>query len=349
MAEKNRILVLSVDRDNDIGRKTSFSGPIIGKEDLLKCANELGLKDPEDSDFNALFEAVKVHDELKKHSGVEVAAITGHENRGMEADMEIAKQLGKVLKQFQADGVLFVTDGADDEHVMPIIQSKLPIVSVRRVIVKQSERLESGYYQIKDFISETLDNPKYARLVFGLPAVALVLVALFGIEGWRIIIGALGAYLFIKGFKLEDYVGNMVGELKVSFTQRRLGFFLYIVAILVFLLATYRGYTVSLDFIHIGYFETAASYLSAAVYIYFLSFSAFWLGKNLGIRKRSGKKIIAVIIFGFALSLVVYSAADLIIKPQTTFVDFVISIVFGFILMFIAIVLERFSALEKKE
>jgi len=340
--EGNKILVLSVDRDNDIGRKTNFKGPIIGREDVLKCANQLGLKDPEDSDFNAIFESVKIYDELKKKKQVEIAIITGHENRGMEADIEISKQLNSILKQFQAEYVFFVTDGADDEHVLPIIQSKIPVMSVRRVVVKQSG-LESGYYQLKDFITETLENPKYARLVFGLPAIALVLIALFGFEGWRIIIGALGIYLFIRGFKLEEHIGNAFDEIKTSLMKRRFSFFFFFFFFIIFLLGTYRGYMIAEEFMNIGYFEVIAAYLSGSVYIYLLSLTALWFGKNLHAKIKNERKFITVPVFGFSISLVIYSAADIILNPHVTFIDFSISIVIAFIIMFIALMVERYG------
>ena len=63
---KDRILILSVDRDDDVGRKTSHKGPVMGREKVLSVANALGLADPEDSDFNALFQAVRYFDEMKK-------------------------------------------------------------------------------------------------------------------------------------------------------------------------------------------------------------------------------------------------------------------------------------------
>jgi len=85
----------------------------------------------------------------------------------------------------------------------------------------------------------------------------------------------------------------------------------------------------------------------ASIYIYFISFAALWLGRNLGVRKRGWKKILAVIIFGFAVSIVVYSAGELIVKPSVTFVDFAITIAAGFVLMLVAFLLERAGKKEE--
>jgi len=256
MAEekKDNILVLSVDRDNDIGEKTSFSGPIIGRRDVIRTATELGIADPEDSDSNALFQAIKLHDEISRQHKTGLAVITGHRNVGIESDREIARQINIVLERFGADYAILVTDGAEDESIIPIIQSRIPIMSVRRVVVKQSEQLESTYFKIKDFITESLDNPKFSRLVFGLPAVILVLFAIFGAEGGRIILGVLGVYLLIKGFKLEKYFTSVGDEFKTALSRRRFAFFTYIVALIFAGLASYRGYEAIIELMNIGFF-----------------------------------------------------------------------------------------------
>jgi len=342
ISKKDNILVLSVDRDNDIGEKTTLSGPFFGRNDVLKAATELGIADPEDSDSNALFQSIKVHDEIKKQHNAQLAVLTGHKNIGLESDKEINRQLDIILNKFSADYAILVTDGAEDEHIMPIIHSKVPIMSVKRVIVKQSEQLESTYYKIKDFITESLDNPKFSRLVFGLPAVILVLFALFGAEGGRIVLGVLGVYLLIKGFKLEKYFTGIGNELKTSLTRRRFAFFTYIVAIAFTVLASYSGYIALTEWLNIGFFESISGFVTASVFFYFLAGAIAWIGRSvsLGSEKRSGSKIVSVPIFGFAISLVIYTAADMILTPQISMLTFIFSIVIGFGMMFAALLIE---------
>ena len=59
-----RTLVLSVDRDDDIGWKGKVESPCIGRAACLRAATTLALADPEDSDINAIFSAIKIYDEL---------------------------------------------------------------------------------------------------------------------------------------------------------------------------------------------------------------------------------------------------------------------------------------------
>jgi len=338
--KKDKILILSVDRDNDIGEKTNVDGPIIGKDNILKAATELGVADPEDSDLNALFQAVRVLEEVSKQYNAQVAAVTGHKNIGIQSDKKISEQIDLVLRKFPADYAILVTDGTEDEQIIPIVQSKLPILSIKRVIVKQSEQLESTYYKIKDFITESLENPKFARLVFGLPAIVLILYALFGAEGWRVIVGIFGIYLFIKGFKLEKYFSSVADELSSSLTRRRFAFFMYIVAIAFAVFATYRGYEVMLNWLNTGFFEIASSFVSASIYFYFLAAAVAWTGRNIGTKKRRARDVAAVVIFGLAVSIVINSAAQLILEPSLSIFSFIVSIMFGFLLLFMALMIE---------
>ena len=62
--EQKRILILCVDRDGDLGAKAEIKTPVIGRDENLNAAVALALRDPEEPDANAMFEAVRVHDRL---------------------------------------------------------------------------------------------------------------------------------------------------------------------------------------------------------------------------------------------------------------------------------------------
>ena len=67
-----RTLILSVDRDDDVGYKAGVTTPAIGREACLEAAVKLGTADPEDSDTNAIFQAIKTYDDqLAKGEDVE--------------------------------------------------------------------------------------------------------------------------------------------------------------------------------------------------------------------------------------------------------------------------------------
>jgi len=229
-----RLLVLAVDIDNDLYRKTNISGPLTGRVQNLNGATQLALADPEDTDANAMFEAVKVYDELKEDGySVSIATITGSEREGYDADREIARQLELVLEQNKADGCVLVTDGASDNRVLPIIQSRIKINSVKYVTVKQAETLENTYFTIL----EKLKEPHYARIVFGIPAVLILIFAVSYIAGtgWEPPAALIGLYLLIKGFGLED---SLLSSFRgFGFSIDRMSFAFYLGSI-IFLIAS---------------------------------------------------------------------------------------------------------------
>jgi putative membrane protein len=339
--KKDRIIVIAVDRDNDLGQKAEVEGPVIGKEKVIEAASKLGTKDPTDSDVNAMFEAVRVYDEVRRQYDSEVAILTGDRDVGIKSDRKIKEHLDQALSKFRANLAVLISDGSEDEHVMPIIQSTIPILSVRRLVVKQSEQLESTYYKVKDFMKESLEDPKMARLVFGLPAVALLLIAIFGMEGWRAVMGILGAYLVVKGFRLEGYFTGAADELQDSFTRKRMSFFLYMIGIIFATLASYRGYTAMLEWMVLGLFETIAAFLSASVYYFWAAGTLAWLGKSIGTKKRKLSRAVSIPLFGFAITIVINSGVNMILQPDTSIYSFITSIVAGFVLLFIAVYIEK--------
>jgi len=81
------LLVLCVDLDDDLGRKTGIPTPVIGADDVTEAAVALATADPEDSDVNVLFQGVNVHDELAAGGeAVEVAAVTGVDGSDVKAN-----------------------------------------------------------------------------------------------------------------------------------------------------------------------------------------------------------------------------------------------------------------------
>ncbi len=341
--KSERILVLCVDRDDDLGAKGKVKGPVIGREKMVDAATKLGLADPADTDFNTMFESVKVYDRMRKDRDVEVACVTGDRDVGIKSDEAISRQLDTVLKEYHATHVLLVTDGAEDEHIIPVITSRLPIISLNRLVVKQAEELESAYFQIKDFVERSLENPKTALIFYGVPSIFLILVSLFDAFGLRIAIFLIGILLAIKGFKpLESYTVAAGQELIYSLAKNRLAFFAYVVAIAFMLLGTFSGYNRALPVSSSGIFHMIAAFISSAVPMYFLGGAIAWLGRGFTLGKSivSPGKMASIPLFGFALTFVLYNASELILKSEFTLENFFVSIVVGFVFAGAALVFE---------
>ncbi len=216
-----RTLVLTVDRDNDLGNKTSIRGPVIGRRQVLTAALKLGIADPEESDTNAILGALRQHDTLKEANleddEVEVAILTGDEKVGMRSDRAIAAQLEEVVAAFQPDEAILVTDGAEDESVLPIIQSQVRINHVEKIIVKQSKGIEGTYY----YIVKALEDPKWRAKImipFGLILAIIGLGIMLPNSIGGFVIGALplaiGLYIFSKGAGIESSVNKVIQEMR---------------------------------------------------------------------------------------------------------------------------------------
>ena len=204
-----RTLVLSVDRDDDVGYKAGVETPVIGRAACLDAAVRLGTADPEDSDTNAIFQAVKTYDDqLAKGEDVEVAVISGNHLHMIEGDRRIARLLEEVIEKTGVTECILISDGAEDEYVLPIIQSQLKVVGIVRVVIKQLPNIEGTYYIIK----KLMNDPKVAR-TFLVPLGALLLIgalaALFlpGFSALLVVLALVGIYLLFKGFDLDEYLG----------------------------------------------------------------------------------------------------------------------------------------------
>ena len=239
-----KILVLNVDRDDDFGRKAKVKSPIIGIKDNIDAANKLGQTDPEDSDLNAIFSAISTYKLLEKEDkDVEIATVCGHMNVGLKSDQILSGQLEKVLEKTSATEVILVTDGAEDEYVLPIIQSRIKISSITRVSVKQSRELEDTYYRIL----KILDDEKVQKQFFLPIALVLIVGASFVLlnmapSGFGAMLFTLGAYLLIRVFRWERAIAIVWSEVKSGFLTGKLSIYTSIIAIVILIAFGFLAY-----------------------------------------------------------------------------------------------------------
>lgn len=213
-----RTLILCVDRDNDIGIKTGIKTPIVGRKENLSAASQLALQDPEESDANAIFGAVRTLDSMSTDSQDEeytVATIAGSESGGIKADKKLRDELIDILVKFPADNAILVTDGFSDQEVIPIVQSIIPIISVHRVVVKHSESIEETWALFYRYIRMITNTPYYSKWILGVPGVVLVILAILVIGNLAIVAGEVflllvGALLVIKGFSIDKKAGELI-------------------------------------------------------------------------------------------------------------------------------------------
>ncbi|MEM3030501.1 MAG: DUF373 family protein, partial [Candidatus Micrarchaeia archaeon] len=154
------------------------------------------------------------------------------------ADREVSKQLERVLGEFPAGSCVFVSDGAGDEEVIPIISSRLRIESTRLVVMRQAKELEKTYF----LLLEKLKEPYYARIILGVPALVLIAFALSDALGfgWKPVAVAIGLYLLAKGFGFEESILSTLSEARLS--VENISFVIYLAAIPLFIISLWLGF-----------------------------------------------------------------------------------------------------------
>ncbi len=236
MGKDKKILILNVDRDNDIGLKTSIKTPIIGYEKIKEAAVKLLMSDPEEADGNALFASLKLYDELKdSYRDIEVAAVTGVPSGGVKADIKIGEELDRVLEVFNADSIILVTDGYADEEIIPIVSSRRPLMSIHRIVVKHSKSIEETYAVLGKYIKMLWTESPYKQYFIGVPGIIMLLFGILSIlnltrEAFVYSLIIIGLSFIFKGLGIDEYLASL----------RRAHFYEYV------RLATYLGTIVAL-------------------------------------------------------------------------------------------------------
>jgi putative membrane protein len=188
----------------------------------------LALKDPEEPDANAMFEAVSLYDRLNDEKQpdeiFDVATISGTDLGSVSADRKLVAELNYLQEAFNATEVILVSDGFSDEAVLPLVQSRVPVSSVRRIVIKHSESIEETAAVFTKYVRLLVDNPRYARIALGLPGIlVLILGILWGISTvypiaiyWFgvVIVIVIGGFLLLKGFGVDKATKNAFNYVK---------------------------------------------------------------------------------------------------------------------------------------
>jgi putative membrane protein len=210
-----RVLVVCIDRDNDLGKNGGVETPVFGRDQCISAGTRLAIEDPEDADANSIFGAVKIYEELvTKGYETEVAVIAGAYNRGVEADEKISSELIAVLSKFKAEGIVIVSDGEDDETVIPLIQAMIPVISIQRIIMRHSRSVEYSYAVFGKYIKMLIYDPRYSKFFLGVPGALLIasgFATIFGFtrEALALVLSILGVAFVIRAFDIDKAIGSL--------------------------------------------------------------------------------------------------------------------------------------------
>ena len=109
---------------------------------------------------------------------------------------------------------VLVSDGEDDETVIPIIQTMIPVISIQRIIIKQSRTVEYSYAVLGRYIKMLMYDPRYSKFFLGVPGALLVvsgLATLFGLtrEALALALSVLGVAFIIRAFDLDKAINSL--------------------------------------------------------------------------------------------------------------------------------------------
>ncbi|GAB3683829.1 DUF373 family protein [Salinarchaeum chitinilyticum] len=241
------LLVLCVDLDDDIGRKTGIETPVVGRDGVEEAAVALATADPEDSDVNVLFKGVNVATEVTDETVV-VAAVAGENGDDVRANRRVGEEVDEILAGLETGEevrALVVTDGAQDESVMPVIRSRISVDGVRRVVVRQAQDLESMYYTIK----QVLDDPETRGTLLVPLGILLMIYPLAVIASYfdmpgvvlGLTSGLIGLYLLGRGLGLGSTLDRTVDRLRNGLYDGRVTIVTTLVAAVILLVGGING------------------------------------------------------------------------------------------------------------
>jgi putative membrane protein len=251
-------LILNVDRDNDYGIKAGMDGPVTGYGECYNAALKLISVDPEDSDANALFGALRVYEDLKrKNENVEIALITGDDDVGAKSDEILSRQLDDVLSMEHYDDLILVSDGAEDDYIIPIISSRIRIRYVKHILVRHNENIESLYY----YIIRGIKDKKIARkftipvglllLSYGLSLLIFTIYYMVITKSYLLSPGSgavmlvtiiLGAYFVGRAVEINQLIVKLVVNMKEYSQEAKISMLSYVVSFFIIVIGIAYSY-----------------------------------------------------------------------------------------------------------
>jgi len=205
---------------------------VVGREAVESLITRTGVADPEDSRVNCMLESIRVAEDLEADGDDTVVAVVGGGDDGVASDRRIARQTDTLVAEYDPDSAVVVVDSADDERLVPIVESRVRVDAVDRVIVRQARDIESTYYLLKQFLADE-ELRKTVLVPLGLAMVAFPIL-LVAVDSTTLAAGAIaaaaGVFLIYKGLGIDDYLARLPGEVREALYSGQVSLVTYVVA-----------------------------------------------------------------------------------------------------------------------
>ena len=203
------ILILCIDRDDDLGEKTNLRSPIVGLKNCQNAGMKLAISDPEEADANAIFGAIKTYNELSRSGRkCEVAIVTGTHSGGFKSDDKMRKQIQAIVNKTKMIDAIIVSDDSDESNIIPLVQDIISINSIQRIVIKHSGALEETYAVLGRYLNMLIFDQRYSKFALGIPGLLFLswaFLALFNLleQAITVTLAILGIAFVIRGFDLD--------------------------------------------------------------------------------------------------------------------------------------------------
>ena len=225
-------LVVAIDRTGDVPGKTGVSLPVAGREPVSELIVDLGMADPEDSTVNTLLEALSVGRDIEAEGeDAVVAVVSGNTEGVVSADQAIATQIDQLIEAHDPDSAIVVIDSTEDERLLPIVESRIRIDSVDRVVVRQARDLESTYYLLKQFLA---DEELRGTVLVPIGIVMLVFPAILMLSDIGVAVGSItaviGTFLLYRGFGVDERLAALSTQARDALYSGRISIVTSVIA-----------------------------------------------------------------------------------------------------------------------
>jgi putative membrane protein len=232
-------LVVCVDRDGSLGP----DGPVVGWEAVRALVTDVGVDDPEDSRVNCLLETLRVARNLHDEGEEAIVAVVSGGGDGVSSDRRVARRTDQLVSEHDPDAAIVVTDSADDERLVPIVESRVQVDAVDRVVVRQSHDIQSTYYLLKQFLGdEELRGTVLVPVGAGLLAFPVLLLLADSVAvALSAIAAVIGTFLLYKGLGIDDFVSTLPRRVRDAFYSGQVSLVTYVVGAGLALIGVFAG------------------------------------------------------------------------------------------------------------
>lgn len=231
-------LVLSVDREGGLTDE-----PVVGWEAVRALVTDVGIDDPEDSRVNCLLETLKVARDLRDENEEALVAVVSGRGDAVASDRAVARSIDDIVANHDIDSAIIVVGSAEGERLIPIIESRIQVDAVDRVVVRQSHDIESTYYVLKQFLA---DEELRSTLLVPLGAMLLAFpLLLFLAESVAVavavVVAVLGVFFLYKGLGIDDLVADLPRAVRDAFYSGQVSLVTYVIGIGLALVGIFAG------------------------------------------------------------------------------------------------------------